>query len=243
MLTKKLVYLLFFLLAFASCQKDPVVGSNDYKTLGTSAHDLLSASPYILLQVEINYMPGFAPDTATVNNVKNFLSSVVNKPSGIQIMQHQIAASSKGISTLTDVVNWEKKYRTTFTGNDVIAVHVLITDNDYTDLNTLAKSYWNTSICLFGNTIKNSSGGLGQLSKSKLFTTLLEHEFGHLMGLVNQGSPMQTNHIDAANGAHCNNINCLMYYGIETSATSGLFGSISSLDANCIADLKANGGK
>ncbi len=73
-------------------------------------------------------------------------------------------------------------------------------------------------------------------------TTLLEHEFGHLMGLVDQGSPMQVNHKDAANGAHCDKPDCLMYYNVEAGFT-GTLSAVPSLDANCIADLKANGGK
>jgi hypothetical protein len=234
---------IFFLMVVSSCQKDTIVGSNDYKTLGTSAHDLLSASRYQLLQVEINYMPGYAPDTATINALQNFLSALINKPAGIQIIPHQIAGSGKSVCTLNDIVGWEKTNRTLFTGNDVIAVHILITDNGYTDVNTFGKSYWNTSICLFGKTINNRSGGIGQVSKAKLFTIIAEHELGHLIGLVNEGSPMQVDHKDAANGAHCSNTACLMYYAIETAIPSGILGIGPALDVNCITDLKANGGK
>ena len=95
MLRKKdFLYLLFsFLIIFSACQKDPVVCSNDYKTLGTSAHQLLAASPYKLLQVEINYMPGYAPGDTVVNNLLTFLNTYINKPAGIQVMLHQIAAT------------------------------------------------------------------------------------------------------------------------------------------------------
>lgn len=188
-------------------------------------------------------MPGYAPDTASVSHLTNFLKSLINKSAGIQVFQHQIAASGKTILALSDIVALEKKCRTIFTGNDVIAVHILITDTDYTDVNVFGKSYWNTSICLFGKTLSTSSGGVGQVSKTRLLSTIVEHEFGHLLGLVNQGSPMQVAHRDAANGAHCTNKNCLMYYGIETTAPSGILGTVPSLDANCVADLKANGGK
>jgi hypothetical protein len=96
-------------------------------------------------------------------------------------------------------------------------------------------------MCLFGKTFFASSGGINQVNRTQLYTTLLEHEFGHLFGLVAQGTPMVTPHNDAANGAHCNNNNCLMYYAIETGASQN--GSIPTFDANCRADMKANGGK
>ena len=73
-------------------------------------------------------------------------------------------------------------------------------------------------------------------------TTLLEHEFGHLLGLVGQGTPMQIDHRDAVNGAHCNNPGCLMFYTIETMSAGSNYVS-PDFNANCKADLKANGGK
>jgi hypothetical protein len=63
------------------------------------------------------------------------------------------------------------------------------------------------------------------------------------MGLVSQGTIMQMPHKDEANGAHCTNKNCLLYFNIETTAPSSLLGAIPVLDANCKTDLKSNGGK
>jgi hypothetical protein len=56
---------------------------------------------------------------------------------------------------------------------------------------------------------------------------------------------MQTSHKDAAHGSHCNNSNCLMYYASDTRDIPGflLTGNIPSFDANCIDDMRANGGK
>ena len=79
-----------------------------------------------------------------------------------------------------------------------------------------------------------------------LETTVVNHEFGHLLGLVNAGSPLQSDHQDTEHGKHCTEQDCLMYYTAETgegiiNMLSG--GSVPSLDAQCIADLQANGGK
>jgi len=241
MVRRLVVYLLLlFTLSFTACQKEDVSGKSDYKTLGTSAHNLLVALPYSLLKIEIQYMPGVAPDSASVNNLVNFLQKFLNKPDGIQVSEEEIASSGKSVLSIKEIVNIEKKNRKSFTENNTIAVHILITDGSYDSSKIFATSYWNTSMCVFGETVKEQSGALGQVSRSQLLSTLFEHEFGHLLGLVNQGSPMQTDHKDPNNGAHCNNHNCLMYFSVESTGT--LF-NIPSLDANCIADLKANGGK
>ncbi len=234
--------ILLLSLTFAACEKRDVDDGKDYHTLGTSAHDLLSAAPYSSLLIEIRYMPGFQPDDTSIATLQNFLNQYLNKPDGIKVVETPIPASGKTTLSLKDAVSIEKKYRTAFTNNSQIAVHILVTDGSYDSTNIFATSYWNTSICVFGKIVAENSGSPGLITRSQLFAVLFEHEFGHLLGLVNQGSPMQTNHQDVANGAHCINKNCLMYYDIETSFISST-STLPSLDANCIADLRANGGK
>jgi hypothetical protein len=217
--------------------------SND-RNAGASANDLLSNARYSSLKIEIQYMPGFQPDAAAVDHLTGFLASRLNKPGGIQVVQKQIAASGSVLSA-QEVLNIEKQNRTVYTSGAQLGVYFLFTNGSYTENNVLGIAYRNTSMCLFGKTIHDNSGGVGQASRTKLEATVLEHEFGHILGLVNIGSAMQTPHQDAGHGAHCNNENCLMHYAAETTDVLGflLTGNIPSLDANCINDLKANGGK
>jgi hypothetical protein len=232
-----------------SCSKNDQQAANfSYSTdqsVGYSAHDLLSADKFSSLKVEIQYMSGFQPDQTAINNLSSFLNSRLNKPGQIQIVQEEISATADTAYTIDEVVTEENNNRTTFSKSGQLGVYFLFTDNVYSGGgNTLGVSYRNSSMVLFGGTIFKNSGGLGQISRATLETTVMEHEFGHILGLVDIGSPMQTNHIDPAHGNHCNNSNCLMYYEVETTSMIGMFGSnIPSLDANCLADLKANGGK
>ena len=81
----RLCILLFCVLDFAACKKEDVGGDKDYKTLGTSAKDFLSSSNYSSLLLEIDYMPGYAPDATSVTNLVTFLNTFINKPAGIRI--------------------------------------------------------------------------------------------------------------------------------------------------------------
>ena len=246
MLKNFLLYSFLSLLSvFYSCKKQHDAGYLDYQTLGSSAKDLLSESKYTTLQIEIQYMPGYAPDAVSVSNLINFLSKYINKSGGIHVSYREIPSRNKSTLTIDDIVSVEKVNRNLFTGGDVIAVHILITDGNFSSPNVLAISYWNTSVCLFGKIINDNSGGVLQPSRTGYLSTILEHESGHLLGLVGQGSPVIVDHKDAVHGYHCSNTNCLMYYGIETADKIGqsLNNTIPSLDANCIADVKANGGK
>ena len=244
--------LLLFVLLLAGCSKskdayvnNPGASGLHNRPVGASANEILSSSGYSSLKIEVQYMTGYPPDAAALSHLQNTLSALVNKSSGITIVTKEIPASSKTVLTLNDIVDIEKNNRTAFTSGTELAVCILYTNGNYTDPNVLGIAYKNTSIVIFGKTIYDNSGGIGQASRTKLEATVQEHELGHLMGLVDLGSAMQADHKDAAHGNHCNNSNCLMYYASETSDILGFLitGNIPPFDANCRADLYANGGK
>lgn len=245
----KLITLGIFALSFLSCNKTKEIrdgidpNSLHNRSVGSSANELLSNNKFKSLKIEVQYMPGFAPDAAALNHLQTFLGSHVNKSNGISIVTKEIAANNKTTLTADEVHAIEKANRSVFSTENGIAVYVLYTNGSYAENNVLGVAYRNTSAAIFGKKIRDNSGGIGQVNRTKLEATVLEHELAHLLGLVDIGTPMQTAH--KANGNHCNNQGCLMYYASETTDVLGflLTGNIPTLDANCVADLKANGGK
>ena len=234
-----------------ACKKETTFTNNPdadelhNKAVGFSSNQLLSSGTYKSLKIEVQYMTGYAPDAAALNHLQNVLTAYLNKPSGITIVTKEIPGASSATLSVDQVRKIEEENRTVFTTGDQIGVYFLFTNGNYTDNNVLGVAYRNTSMVLFGKKIHDNSGALGQASRTKLEATVLEHEFGHILGLVDIGSPMQTNHKDASHGNHCSNTNCLMYYVAETTDILGFLitGNIPSFDANCAADLHANGGK
>src|SRR6185436_5741581 len=226
--------------AVAGCSKSGSDNGNNpgsYSTtrdVGASANDLLGASTYTSVKIEIQYMPGFAPDAGAITQLTSFLSAHLNKPGGIQIVQKEISASANTTTSIQDIANIEKQNRTVFTNGSELGVYILYTNGNFTDNTVLGSSYHNTSMALYGKRIHDNSGAIGQTSRTKLEATILEHEFGHLLGLVDIGTRMQTNHKDAGHPGHCNNSNCLMYYAAETTEMLGILltGNIPTLDAN-----------
>jgi len=244
----KQFFTLLLLVSFFSCTKsatDQYALPNSYsnQSVGASAKDLLTAAKYTNINIEVQYMPGYAPDATTMNDVVAYLNTLCNKTS-ITYTTTVIAANGT-VLTQNDVMTIEKNDRSSYTSGNTLSLYVLITDNNFLTKNVLGFAYRNTSICLFGKTIYDNSGGLAQPNRIIMEENVLEHELGHLMGLVNIGSPMQTNHQDVANGNHCTNKNCLMYYAAESTDLAALLltGGSLSLDSNCRADLHANGGK
>lgn len=246
---KKIIFLFACsLFILAGCKKSDNPNDPDgfyNRAVGASANELLSESRFKSLRIEIQYMTGYPLSAATISHIQSFLSSLINKSAGITVVTKEIAPSGSTTLNINQVADIEKANRTAFSTGNEISVYILVTNGLYSDNGVIGAAYRNTSMVLFGKKIADNSGGIGQPSRTKLESTVADHEFGHLLGLVDLGSSMQTGHKDAAHGNHCNNSNCLMYYQADTQDMLGFLvtGSIPSLDANCIADLRANGGK
>jgi len=243
--------LLFIPALFSSCRKNdggakPKSGEPySRQSPGKSAHDLLSDSVYTSLTLEVQYMQAYPPDQAALDQVRTFLQGVVHKPGGITLTLARIPSTAGSPLSITGIRGIEEQYRTKYTHAHELDVYLLYADADFTDNSVLGVSYLNTSACLFGKTIAANSGAIGQANRTTLTATVLEHELGHLLGLVNNGTGMQTPHEDAAHPAHCTNQDCLMYYAAETTDILGFLiaGNVPSLDQACRSDLTANGGK
>jgi hypothetical protein len=211
--------------------------------------DFLSSSKYKSLMIDFLYDQGYPPSTETVNNIKSFLSARLNKPSGIQVILREVSGNGKTALSVAEIQAIEKKNRSYFSDGAILSAFVYLAHSDYSENagsnKVLGVHYDVTSIALFGKTLREFSGGLTKPSYANIETTVLEHEFGHVLGLVDHGTPMSSPHIDSGHGQHCNNSGCLMYYLAETSdiVANLLGGVIPALDNNCLNDLKNNGGK
>ena len=217
---------------------------------GASANDFLASDTYTQLVVEIQYMDGYKPTADAVSQLKTFLGNRLNKPSGISFIYTQIAPGGKSTYTLDDIAKMEENNRTEFTDGRKLAAYFLFLDGGYTEdtdkSKVLGVTYRNTSVAIFEKTIQSLTDQPTEPQRYVLEATVYEHEFGHVLGLVNNGSPMQTDHEDASHAHHCDNSNCLMNWQVESGGVVGnLFGTnpIPTLDQNCLDDLKANGGK
>ena len=237
---------LLLLLAFlAGCHKESASVANN----NIVPNDFLSDKKYDQLVVEIQYVTGNAPTSGTLANLQQFLQQRLNKSSGITLTQNAIPSPGKSVYSADDVQNIENAHRTQSTNNKTLTAYFFFADGDYAsnsgNSKVLGFAYGSSSMAIFEKTIQGLSGGLGQPSVTVLESAVLLHEFGHILGLVNNGTPMQAAHQDVANGKHCDDQNCLMYYSVETSDVVANIagGNIPALNASCINDLVGNGGK
>ena len=234
-----LVVLIFF---FAIACKKQKFEKNDR----VSPNDFLSYKKYEKLVIDLVYVNDLKPSSNTVSNLKTLLQARLNKPKGIVIKERGISSPGKTHYSLSDISEIEKKNRKENSGGKTLTAFLLFLDGKYSDDDkVLGIAYGGSSAVIFEKLIKENSGGLFQPKTDVLEGAVTNHEMGHLLGLVNSGTPMVNGHEDNSHAHHCNNDECIMYYAAENVDVVGsLVGSsVPEFDQNCIKDLIANGGK
>lgn len=245
------LFLILFLI-ITGCDNDdspPTTPGDSNNTTKIVPNDFLSEQKYNKLIVEIQYIEGFAPTATTVSNLQDFLEQRLNKSAGITITQKAIPSTGKQAYTADDIRSVEKVNRTQHAADKTLTAYFFFADSDYAgntgDAKVLGIAYGSSSMAIFEKTIHQFSGDITQPPATTVETAVVLHEFGHILGLVNNGTSMASPHQDEPHGKHCNNEQCLMYYATETSdiITNLVGGNIPTLDTQCLNDLRANGGK
>lgn len=244
---KKIIFIIALaIIGSSGCKKNKDVSPDEPK--GTQK-DYLTSQNYDKLIIQVLYVKGMAPTTNAINNLVAFLQKYLNKPAGIEVIQTQIESPGKTAFSLAEIRDVEQAHRTVATADQAITAFIFFANGDYAgnagNSKTLGIAYGFSSMAVFEKTIRDLSGGLGQPSQATVETIVTNHEFGHVLGLVNNGTPLSTAHQDEAHGKHCNNAGCLMYWQAETSdvVANLLNNNVPGLDENCSQDLKSNGGK
>jgi hypothetical protein len=257
---KKIIVVATMVIAlFISCSKQDSTDmvseegfsvNNNKKPTGSSSNDLLSDATFKSMVVELVFVEGFAPTAQAVNNFTSFLNARANKSGGITVLQRSIASPGKDTFTNQEIAAIEDANRTKYNTASQIAVWALFIDgasaSNTANSSVLGTAYRNTSFVIYEKTIQGLSDSPFEPDRSLIETTVVTHEFGHILGLTNLGTPLQSNHEDPEHQKHCVVESCLMYWSAESgSGISNMVsgGSAPKLDAQCLADLKANGGK
>jgi len=196
-------------------------------SVGSWAQRFLAASPYTRL--ELDHVAGRPPSTGALNVLQARLNERCDEPGGIQALEAQA--------------------RDSYATGDLAVIHLLYldggTDQDSSGGSLLGLACTGTSFALLKQTCDATANLL--VSPDEVEATVLVHEVGHLLGLVNLGAPLQSPHEDAAHPGHDSTSGCVMFWQVETSNPRQLLmnggAAPTQFDAACVADLRALGGK
>lgn len=229
---------------------DPPITENseNKQPLGTSANELLSSDLFTSVRIEVAYPEGFRPSQTTIDSIAPFLAKRIDKPLGITIKESVITTNLEGRYDIDDIVAIEDNNRTVFNNDTELGIWLFFSDqqsdNDVGNSVVLGTAYRNTSMVIFEKTfLELANTSPTAINRTLIETSTIRHELGHILGLVNIGTPLISDHEDETNTRHCNVVDCLMFFQTVTNVfNNSMFSSIPEFDTFCIQDLQANGG-
>lgn len=248
--------LLIGILAFAiSCSKNSsdndsteakVDKAANLLATGDSAYDILSNDTYDKLLIEIAYVTGFKPTEAAMADFTEYLKQHTFKED-IELVYNELSSPSEDELTLQEISDLETSNRTAFNTGSTLAIYIYFADApaEGDDLEgglvTLGAVYRNTSMVIHEVTVRDLASLSSSISEADVETTTLNHEFGHLFGLVNLGTDMVNDHESESENEdgqvvgdnHCNQAVCLMRAELQFGGSTG-----KSLQSNTLAQYE-----
>ena len=257
-----LLFLILMLGVVTNCSKDDDPTTNPTQTIdkkanllatGDSANDILSNDNFNKLLIEIAYVQGFRPTQEALDNFVAYLREHTFKQD-IELIYNQLPSPSEETLTVTEIASLETDNRTAYNDGKTLAIYIYFADapseddNDSEGVVTLGAVYRNTSMVIYEATVRNLANKSVLITTATVETATLHHEFGHLFGLVDLGTPMVNNHEDPEAENHCTTEGCLMRAELQFGSSrmkmlTAKNNAVPSLDAECKADLQANGGR
>ena len=188
----------------------------------------LRSSMYTSMVIEIDHEPGYRPFSSSADMLVERLNSVCDKPSGISVEYNEVDFEHEGAWTAQDVRDkgWEEKDTSPRDGT-TLHWQVLFPAGTYETDSVLGVAVDASTVALFGDSIDEADGPFGRPSVEDVENSVLVHEVGHLLGLVNLVYQSPVDHEDDEHPGHSNNEDSVMYWAVESADVSNfIFGTL-----------------
>ncbi len=157
---------------------------------------------YRELIIEYDYVPGLEPSHRAMDGLKDVVYTYTDKKSVIERTDDQVAfRDTEQIYTEDDVFQLVDTYKSYQRGGNTMVLYVLYLDGTWKEENVLGLSFGGDKIIIFMHTIINVAGRSQNLNPQDIETSVLIHEFGHILSLV--GMDHESDHEDPDYEHHC----------------------------------------
>ncbi len=212
------------ILLMLSCSLSGCFGNNifteDKKGIpGGLTMACLSSAKYTSMVVEIDHDSGYMPEQSSIDLLKTRLQEVCDKPNGIEIMLTETDFGQSGAWTADDVRQqaWQHKSTDPQTGS-TLYWQALFPSGGYSNNDVLGVAVDASTVAIFKDAIEEAEGPFfSRPNAEEIENSVLVHEFGHLLGLVNLVYTSPVDHEDKEHPGHSNNEESVMYWAVESA--------------------------
>ena len=210
---------------FSGCISDEVIfGDNDRGIPGGLVMACLDSSKYTELVIEVDFESGYQPKSSSTDLLKQRLEEVCDKPDGVTITFTETVFGNQGTWTDDDVrsYGWEHKENQPQTSS-TLHWQIIFPSGKYSEDSVLGVAVDASTIAIFGDSVEEAKGPIfGRPSAEEVEKSVIVHEVGHLLGLVNIVYESLYEHEDADHPNHSNNEDSVMYWAIESTSIGSI---------------------
>ena len=208
------LFLVFVILTSAGCLdslKEDLISCEN--RVGDCRYEILQNTKYSNLHIEINYVSDYEPNSEALDLLRQRINEVTDKKS-VTISQNSFGSTDSSYS-LEEIFEIEDSQRKEFKNGDEFVIHILYLNGEFEDNDkTLGLAYTGSSFVIFQEQIEDAAFLL--ISAQDIEKSVLVHEYGHLLGLVNNGYNSPHDHEDPDHPNHSNNEDSVMYWAVES---------------------------
>lgn len=201
----------------------------------------LQSDQFSSMVVEIDFESGYRPMTSSTDMLLERLNQVCDKPEGITVEYSEVDFQHEGDWTADDVREqaWLHKSGDVM-DSTVLRWQLLFPSGEYTETGVLGVAVDGSSIALFGDTIQEAGGPFNRPSVEDVENSVVVHEVGHLLGLVNLVYTSPADHEDPEHPGHSSNDDSVMYWAVNSADLANiLFGSLpNEFDEDDLNDMR-----
>lgn len=198
--------------------------------------------------IEIDYVEGHRPAADATNLLQQRMESLVQKDT-VRVIVDDAMSESQGSWSSDEIFALRDQYQDRQTGDGTVVTWVGYLDGQSSaGSSVLGVAQGYEVVAMFDERIEATAGFL--VGATAIEEAVLVHEFGHIIGLVNNGIPMVTDReAQSCNGedthAHSTNEDSVMYCAVATDDVSAVFGGPppTQFDANDRQDVCNAGGR
>ena len=189
-------------------------GYADDAAVGAMARTYLRGSPATSLTVEVDWVSGRDPSGTALDHLSAILRRELDKPGGIRVALGNRIASGRSTWSLEDLVSLEKANRSGHSGGGRATMWICYVNGSFAEnANALAVAFSASSAAIFRDRIDDATTSL--VLEPEIERSVIVHEVGHLLALVNIGYRSRYDHEDPQHPHHSNNPDSVMYWAVE----------------------------
>ncbi|MFO7793337.1 MAG: hypothetical protein R6W73_10240 [Candidatus Saliniplasma sp.] len=182
----------------------------------------LTNDDYDELLIEYDYVEGYKPNFTATNEFDNILKEYTEKEDITHRMGDVIPIQdTSGKYNEQNLQYLEERYRGYETEGDTLVIYVLYLNGEWKKSEVLGLSYGGTNIAIFMEMIRDSADRSHNLDSGSIESSVLIHEWGHLIGLV--GRDYESEHESTEYQHHCTQEagRCVMAASVQIKGDDG----------------------